>query len=527
MNVKTELTYTNRGLKRSLLGATGCLLLMALAYGCGGDDSDSTTAAAGTGGQSASGTSTGTGGSGGEGEGAVTVGTGGAAGTGGAGDTGGAGGTGGGTGGTGGGTAEEATPIIIPISDTGHDRFFGVAFDPQGNIYATGVTSSSTEATADYAMIVARFLPTGQLDPSFGTNGVATHNVAVGTNGEVARGIVVQSTGKVVIAGAVEHAGATDARDRDIAAVRFNTDGTLDKTFGTEGVAILDLSEGEVVGNSYVADSQWGLSLFSDDALLITGAQKAPGRTDTDFAVVRLNADGAFDAGFGTNGVATLDINQQGASPRTGTILPDGSVVMAGYTRDADDIVSPVLFKLTSKGELDPSFGVGGVFNQIVLPSVTETYGAALQGTSFVTAGYGRSTPAESLDWISLRITSNGTLDTTYGTDGVARVDVAGFSDNARGLVTLPDNRVMLIGGGRPTTENADAMIGILTPDGKPDTTFAAPGYKLYDMGGAGDFFWGIALSPSQKLAAIVGVKGVGMAAGNDDAALLLLPVGN
>jgi uncharacterized delta-60 repeat protein len=276
-----------------------------------------------------------------------------------------------------------------------------------------------------------------------------------------------------------------------------------------------------------VADTQWGLSLYSDDDLLVVGAQKRTGGTDSDFAVVRLSPDGALDSIFGTNGVTTLDINQQVANPRTGTILADGSAVIAGYTRDVDSVVSPVLFKLTPAGQLDSTFGVNGVFNQIVLASVTEAYGAALQGTSFVTVGYGRDTAAESLDWLSLRITSSGTLDSTYAASGVARIDVAGFNDNGRALVPLADNRVLLVGGGRPTMDNVDAMVAVLTEDGQPDSSFAPSGWKTYDLGGTSDFFWATALSPSQTLAAVVGTKAVGMAAGNDDAAILLLPTGN
>jgi uncharacterized delta-60 repeat protein len=509
MNVTTRIFTRNVLGAWSVLGASACLVLAAMAPGCSDETGTSSgSASSGEGGSVGSASSAGSGGEGGT----ASIGSGGA---------GGAGGSAGGAG----GSAEEAKPKVVALSDAGHDRFFGVTFDTKGNIYATGVIASSTDAAADFSTVVVKFLPTGELDATFGTGGVATHNLAVGTNGEVTRGIVVQSTGKIVVAGTVEHAGAVDPRDRDIAAARLNADGSLDTTFGTNGIAILDLSEGEVVGMGYVADTHWGLSLYPDDDLLLVGAQKAPGRTDLDFAAVRLNADGSRDDTFGTNGVTLLDINQQGANPRTGTILADGSAVITGYTRDADDIVSPVLFKLTSTGQLDPAFGVGGVFNQIVLGSITEAYGATLQGTSFVTVGYGKNTAAETLDWISLRVSAAGTLDTTYGKDGVASVDVAGQNDNGRAIITLGDDRVLLVGGGRPAADNVDAMVAVLTPDGKPDATFAAKGFATYDIGGASDFFWGAALSPDKKVAAIVGTMGVAMGAGDDDAALFLLPI--
>lgn len=519
--MSTHVSLTVRRIARSnriLLAACGVFGL-SLTMGCDETTSTTTTSSGQSSSSSSSGSTSGsTSSSSGE------AGAGGVGGEGGtsAGGNGGAGGMGG-NGGAG-GAPVEVKPVIVTVSENGHDRFFGVTHDAQGNIYATGVASQGTEATADFSTIVAKFLPTGELDQTFGVKGIATHNIAVGTNGEVTRGIVVQSTGKIVVAGTVEHVGAADARDRDMAAIRFNANGTLDTTFGTNGVVILDLSDGELVGTTYVADTHWGLSLYPNDKLILTGAQKAPGRTDLDFAVVRLEANGARDNTFGTNGLMLLDINMQGASPRTATVLADGSTVVTGYTRDGDMVVSPVLFKLTPAGQLDTTFGVNGVFNQIVLGSVTEAYGAALQGTKFVTAGYGRNAAADSLDWVSLRIGADGKLDTTFGESGVTKVDVAGFNDNARCLVTLPDNRVLIAGGGRNTADDVDSMVGILLENGKIDTSFNTKGFKLYDLGGTNDFFWGSDISPDKKTVAIVGVKGVAAGMGDDDAAIMLMP---
>ncbi|MDB4931867.1 MAG: hypothetical protein JWM10_4351 [Myxococcaceae bacterium] len=423
-----------------------------------------------------------------------------------------------------------AAPRVVPVSAAGHDRFFGVAYDAAGNFYATGVVSNgNVAATADFETVVAKFTPAGALDTTFGGGGFARRNLAVGLGGEVARGIVVQASGRIVVAATVEHAGAADVRDRDLALARFNADGTRDPSFGTDGVVTLDLSAGEAVGTGYVADSAWGLSAYGDGRLVVTGAQKRAGGTDTDFAVLRLSADGVRDASFGTNGLATLDINHRGASPRTATILADGSIIVTGYMDDGG-VVKPVLFKLTSAGVLDATFGTAGVFAPTVLAATTEAYGAVLQGTSFVTAGYGRNAATESLDWVSLRVSAAGALDPTWGTAGVARLDLAMFNDNARGAVALPDGRTLLLGGGRPTSDNVDGMLAVLDGAGQPDPSFGARGIRTYDFGGASDFFWGAALNPARTRVALVGVRGVaapspdaGVTAANDDAVVYLL----
>lgn len=417
-----------------------------------------------------------------------------------------------------------ATPQNLNLAPMGHDRLFGVAFAPDGTFFATGTIADTTDAMADHRTLLVKFTAAGQLDRSFGSNGFVTHNIVVGTSGEVARGIVVQPSGKVVIAATVEATGAMDMRDRNIALVRFNADGTLDPSFGTMGVVTLDLSVGAVSGTTFIADGQWGLAQYPDGRLVVTGTSRRAGGLDSDFATVRLSADGARDVTFGTMGVHTLDIDNLNATMRNPTILDDGSIVIAGYYT-ASDIVRPVLYKLAPAGALDPSFGNRGIYTEVVLNGITEAYAAARQGDAFVTTGYGRGPAPENIDWISLRINANGARDTSYGTMGVARFDYMGFNDNARTLAVLSDGRSLHVGGGRTSETNSDAMLMMITRDGAPDTSFAPAGRRVFDLGGASDFFWGVAINPAGTHAAIVGVKSVGTGMGNDDAVVLFQPL--
>jgi uncharacterized delta-60 repeat protein len=425
-----------------------------------------------------------------------------------------------------GGAVIPTMPVNLNLSPMGHDRLFGVAFNTDGSFVAVGTYSDTTEASADVRTLLVKFTATGQIDRSWGSNGFVTRNLVVGTNGEVARGIIVQPSGKIVVGATVEASGAMDPRDRNIALARFNADGTPDDTFGTMGIVTLDLSAGAVSGSNYVADGMWSLSQYPDGRIVVSATQRRMGALDSDFAVVRLTVDGERDMTFGSNGVFSLDIDNSNAEIRTSTVLPDGSLVVAGYYRDAMSVVRPVLFKLTSAGTLDPSFGTNGIYNEVVLNAVTEAYAAVQQGTSFVTAGYGRNSSMENLDWISLRINGNGTRDRSYGVDGVARIDFMGFNDNARSLVVLPDDRLLLIGGARTSDSDSDAAVAMLTRNGALDTSFGTQGKMRFDLGGSADFFWGVALNPARTHVALVGVKGVGTTGmGNDDAVVMMLPV--
>ena len=277
------------------------------------------------------------------------------------------------------------------LSTSGHDRLLGAVFDPANRLYAAGWVAEG----ADQSMAVTRFNVDGTVDGSFGSNGVATVNVAKGGKAvELARGVVVQGDGKVVIAGPVEHdptASGDAAKDTDIALARFDQAGRLDPAFGTGGVVRLDLSAGVAEGTAFRGDTVWGLVRLAGDRLLVVGSQVGAGggRTDADFAVVRLNADGTTDTGFGTAGTAVVGVGP-GVSevPKTAVELKDGKVVVAGYA-SVGGVVSPVLFRLTTAGALDGSFGDAGIAVRPALANVGEAYSVALAGSRLVTTGYG------------------------------------------------------------------------------------------------------------------------------------------
>jgi uncharacterized delta-60 repeat protein len=418
-----------------------------------------------------------------------------------------------------------------PLSATEADRFLAVTATSGNQYYAVGFTTVAD----DSQMALARFGSTGGLDASFGSNGIATVNVAVGTGkkAELARAVVVQSDGKIVIAGVFEHDTAATgdaARDTDIAIARFDATGQLDQTFGTNGIRRLDLSIGTVSGTAFRSDTVWGLTLLPGDSLLIVAGKLAerPGRTDNDYAVMKLTSNGTVDTTFGTNGLVTLDIGTGNDNPRTAIVQPDGKIVVSGHTSDAG-VITTVLFRLLPDGQFDSSFGRDGVVNVALLAFVAEAYDIALQGQHLVIAGYGRDTSAGTVDIISARFLTDGTWDKTYGDGGVAAIDAAGQDDRSRTLKVLPDQRVLIIGQGKPTTTSQDGAVVLLTPNGQRETKLNGNGVALIDFGGATDALFGLALSPDMTKAVAVGWKGVptpeSTPTNNDDARIVRFPL--
>ena len=255
--------------------------------------------------------------------------------------------------------------------------------------------------------------------------------------------------------------------------------------------------------------------MLSGDNLLVVGGKLAEGagRTDIDYAVVKLTANGLLDKSFGTNGLFTVDVEQGNDSPRTAIVQPDGKIIVSGHTEIAEDtpneVVSTVLFRLNSNGQLDPSFGKNGIINNDLGLRVAEAYDVALQGSTLVIAGYGRLATATTVDMISARFLSDGTWDKSYGDAGVTTIDVASQDDRSRTLKVLPDQRVLIVGQGKPTATLQDAAVVLLTPDGQRDTNLNGNGVALLDFGGPTDALFGLALSPDLTNAVAVGWKGV------------------
>ncbi len=331
----------------------------------------------------------------------------------------------------------------------------------------------------------------------------------------------------------------TPAVDIDLALVRFTANGTLDNTYGTNGVTRVDLSR---AGSTTTRDSLWGITGDSQGRVLLFGTRKGDNRTDSDRAIARVTADGALDTSFADGGVYSFNLANLGDNARNGIVQADGKIISAGYTNQPTGVGAQtanrvILLRLNDNGTTDSTFGLSGVVNSNPFSpaqpvttqwGMAEAYGVVAQDGKYVTTGYGRLAPSGQVNMVSFRYTAAGVLDTTWGTQGIVELDVAGDNDRGRNLAVLPDKRVAIVGSATPAANNVDAMVVLLTEDGKLDLTFNTTGYKLYSFDRPDEAFYGVAVSPSGNQLAAVGYRAgaVGGAPQDDDALLLVLPLG-
>lgn len=415
--------------------------------------------------------------------------------------------------------------LASPQSATDNDRSISVAQGADGLVYTGGFTSAGD----DHMFAVSRYTADGQPDASFGEGGTAAVNVIEGGGGaEVARGLVVQDDGMVVVSGPFETdptAEGDAAGDLDIAVIRLDATGTPDPTFGTDGIARIDLGAGKTIDDeTYITDNVWGLTARDGGYALfaITPNQQAD-RTDTDYAIVGLTDTGALDDTFGTAGVVVADIDASGDNARNIGTSADGSILATGYSRDGDGVISPTLIKMSAQGVLDETFGTGGIAVHAVLQAgVAESYQWVPQGENYVLAGYGRGADSEEkVDLIVCRFLADGSWDESFGTDGVTRVDLAGEDDRARNLAILPDGNLLAVGSGKLDADNIDAMAVMLDADGALVESFGDGGHMLVDLGGPGDAFFGVDVAADDSSVYLVGFKGADPDGDDNDDAVL------
>ncbi|HKP88373.1 MAG TPA: PKD domain-containing protein [Thermoleophilaceae bacterium] len=319
------------------------------------------------------------------------------------------------------------------------------------------------------------------LDRSFGDDGIAL--TAVGESDAYATDMALQPNGKIVVGGIgnsplkgdddVEH---PDQRGAAIA--RFNPDGTLDRSFGGDGIVLDHYS---LEGSSIDA-----VAVQPDGKIVVAGGGNCCVST---LYVARYMPDGARDLGFGDDGLLRLGIRLDSTTARGIALQPDGRILIGGFTNSED--IEPFVVRLTTDGERDPTYGTNGVARLTLgnpqIPSA-DVGGLVLQDGKAVISG--SSSGDGHVDLFVARLDEFGALDQTFGDGGVV-YDRAGNDDQyvARDLGLWSDKLIVTGFRGETWEEPRNYLLGRFDGlDGARDTSFNPGGTDPgYVFAGAGD----------------------------------------
>lgn len=311
------------------------------------------------------------------------------------------------------------------------------------------------------------FSQTVTLDNTFGTDGKVMQAIAP-LGEDFLNNIAIQPDKKILVCTLKDF-----TLNGTVIISRFNVDGTLDTSFGGDGIVETQLVS-ESGGNSL-------MKLQPDGKILITGSRSPNIQlTNFDFATMRYNSDGTIDTDFGTNGIVITDFIGTGDIGNAIDLQSDGKIIVAGYTYyNQGCIVS--LIRYLSNGTIDTTFGFSG---KLVLPSLgvsSYDYTNCIKITSDDSILIGADTTAGETneDYTNVRIfrvTSNGNLDVSFNTTGSRLVDF-GAHDSIGAIEEY--NGKIVISGFSSVFGSSKIFLSRFLADGTPDNTFGVNGIAI------------------------------------------------
>ncbi|MFS8086913.1 MAG: hypothetical protein ACMG6H_14865, partial [Acidobacteriota bacterium] len=356
------------------------------------------------------------------------------------------------------------------LGQVGYNHPTGVLIQPDGKIVATGMTSGGTtgDLNTNTDFVVLRYQSFGSLDTTFGDPDPLNPPLRLGyartaftSTHDMSWASILQPDGRIVLAGSANGVWAV---------ARYNSDGTLDSSFGSGGKQTLSVTD------SFVRD----MVILSDGKLVLVGGPN--------FTIMRLNQNGSPDASFGSGGKVTA--NPSTAKRGSGLAFTVGiqripavtgeERIVVGGSADSQNVFA--LMRFGPNGTVDTTFGSSG-------RAYTSFYGfgdyikvlAIDQANRIVVAGqtYTASSNCGSYvtDFAVARFTQNGLIDNSFSGDGKVSTDGIGGFNSANGLLLQLDGKIVITGGNESSDGSVDAFALVRYNDnGTPDSSFGILG---------------------------------------------------
>jgi uncharacterized delta-60 repeat protein len=338
-------------------------------------------------------------------------------------------------------------PTFIPCNgkvttDFGsNDDVNSVAVQADGKILLAGSSGD------DFAL--ARYNSDGSLDTTFGSNG----QLATDFGGfDYGYSVTVQPEGKILLAGKHFHNDST-VYNQDVAVARYNSNGTLDTTFGHDGKLTTTVAHYGGVSN---------VTAQPDGKILVASTSYGVS------AVARYNSDGSLDTTIGFDG--NVDFGRWDSGNRV-TIQPDGKILVTGmsYSYNASTYTHDSYFFLArfhSDGSSDIRLATDFAVDSVAVQADGKILVAGSSDGDFALARYN----------------SDGSIDTSFSSDGKLVTDFAGSDDHGNSVTVQPDGKILVAG-----SSDGDFALARYNSDGSLDTSFSYDGRDTTNFGGSDD----------------------------------------
>ena len=321
-----------------------------------------------------------------------------------------------------------ARSAVFDVPGSEDEKGLGLALQADGKIVVAGYVRINGKRD----VLVARFTASGGLDGTFGAGGYVTY-AGAGDGTDIAFGAAVQADGRIVVVGEALHQDSQDAL-----LLRYNTDGTLDSSFGTGGVFLFNGGTGE-------ADKGFAAAIAADGGIVLAGSSIVAAREDV--LVLKVTKAGRLDPSFGAGGVVTYsgpgDESDYGNAV---ALAPDGRIVIVGASSRGGqfDILT---LRYNPDGTPDRSFaGTGATTFGPAADRYDYAWGIAIQPDGKILLAGATSNGTDN-DGLILRYLPDGTLDGGFASGGVFTFAVPGSREDSLAACALePGGRIVAAG---------------------------------------------------------------------------------
>ncbi len=362
------------------------------------------------------------------------------------------------------------------------DQAFGsggiATFPPssESTAYAVAVQEDGKIVTAGFrglggAFTLARFNVDGSFDETFNGSGwVTTSSFGGGSDGGNCFSVLVQPDGKILASGYFDY----PSSQQSFGMVRYNSDGSLDGSFGTGGIVITWIGTGNCTASRSV--------LQGDGKILTVGKY---GSTPVDSTVVvRYLDDGTVDESFGTDGQLRIGAGSRMIGSDI-AVQPDGRIMVVGNLLSGSNW-QIFVFRADQNGIPDPLFGDDG----LAIASMDDAFSSEVVALALQPDGKavvcGRTNAALNYDALLLRFNTDGSLDNTFDQDGMVSTAFSYDADAGFDVLVQPDGKILLVGYSMATNNLLLARYssaGSLDPSFGVDGRAEAPNGVAYSIG--------------------------------------------
>jgi uncharacterized delta-60 repeat protein len=370
--------------------------------------------------------------------------------------------------------------IVTTTLGPGDESIAAIAVGDDGKIAAAGTLSGTSPDIA-----VARYNPDGTLDTTFNGTGTLLRDVSAS---DYAAGIALLPDGKTLVAGSV-----TGTNNYDFALFRFNRNGTPDNSFNGNGTAVFPFDATNAFATAMTVDP---------DGPIIVAGDAGVGANPTQICVARYTASGTLDTTFAGTGFALASVGSVNANTRAVALQDGGKIVVAGFASNGannDFLVA----RFNANGSLDTTFNGTGFRIQPIGANDDEAAAVAVQSDGkIVVAGF---TVGATYDYAMIRLNENGSLDDSFGGDGIVTTALGSLTDIGRALALRADDRIVVAG----NAFSGSNKIGLAfyRADGSPDTAFNGTGIVTAAFPGANVAAFAVAVQPDGKIVAAGGAE--------------------